>query len=142
MAHDLEMEEIHKVFFEESFEGLDILESSLLVLDADASLETLNTIFRAAHSIKGGAATFDFAELARFTHGVETLLDQMRNGERKVTAPAVQLLLRSVDCMRAMVRAAQAGVAGDPALATQINAELAALLASSGQGSAPPAAAS
>ena len=142
MAHDLEMEEIHKVFFEESFEGLDVMESSLLVLDADSSLETINTIFRAAHSIKGGAATFDFAELARFTHGVETLLDQMRNGERKVTAPAVQLLLRSVDCMRAMVRAAQAGAAGDPALATEINGELAALLASSGQGSASAAAAS
>ena len=110
MAHDLEMEEIHEVFFEESFEGLDVMESSLLALDADSSPETLNTIFRAAHSIKGGAATFDFTELARFTHGVETLLDQVRNGERKLTPPAMQLLLRPVDCMRAMVRAAQSAV--------------------------------
>ena len=92
MAHDLEMEEIHKVFFEESFEGLDVMESSLLVLDAGSSLETINTIFRAAHSIKGGAATFDFSDLARFTHGVETLLDQMRNGERKVTGSATLTL--------------------------------------------------
>lgn len=107
MSFDLEMEEIFKVFFEESVEGLDIMESSLLNLDVSADRETINTIFRAAHSIKGGAATFGFMEVSAFTHGVETLLDEMRQGTRGVTQDALQLLLQSVDCMREMLKATQ-----------------------------------
>ena len=108
MSLDLEMEEIHKIFFEESFEGLDVMESSLLNLDVNADRETIETIFRAAHSIKGGAATFGFMEVSNFTHGVETLLDEMRNGTRPVTPDAIQLLLQSVDGLREMVKAVQA----------------------------------
>ena len=108
MSFDLEMEEIVKVFFEESFEGLDAMESGLLTLDAQADRETINTIFRAAHSIKGGAGTFSFMEIAEFTHSVETLLDEMRNGIRGVTADAVQVLLQAVDVIREMTQSAQA----------------------------------
>ncbi len=133
---DSEMEEIHKIFFEESFEGLDVMESSLLLLGAQPDRETINTIFRAAHSIKGGAATFDFTELAHFTHGIETLLDQMRTGERTVTSEAVQLLLQSVDCLRGMVTAAQAGTAVDQVTVEALNADLARML-SSAQAAAP-----
>jgi two-component system, chemotaxis family, sensor kinase CheA len=107
MSLDLEMEEIHKTFFEESFEGLDVMESSLLNLGVNADRDTIATIFRAAHSIKGGAATFGFAEVANFTHGVETLLDEMRDAARPVTPDAVQLLLQSVDGLREMVKAVQ-----------------------------------
>jgi two-component system, chemotaxis family, sensor kinase CheA len=107
MSLDLEMEEIHKIFFEESLEGLDVMESSLLNLDVNADRETIAAIFRAAHSIKGGAATFGFTEVSNFTHGVETLLDEMRNGARPVTPDAVQLLLQSVDGLREMVKAVQ-----------------------------------
>src|SRR6266436_209909 len=108
MTFDLEMAEIAKVFFQESREGLDVMESGLLSLGAASDSETINTIFRAAHSIKGGAATFGFAEVAGFTHGVETLLDEMRNGVRPATAEAIQALLQSCDCLREMIAATAA----------------------------------
>ena len=108
MTLDLEMAEIAKVFFQESREGLDAMEAGLLTLGAAADSESINTIFRAAHSIKGGAATFGFAAVADFTHGVETLLDEMRNGVRPVTAEAVQTLLQACDCLREMVAATEA----------------------------------
>ena len=108
MTLDLEMAEIAKVFFQESREGLDVMESGLLSLGASADSENINTIFRAAHSIKGGSATFGFAEVAAFTHGVETLLDEMRNGVRPVTTEAIQTLLQACDCMREMIAATEA----------------------------------
>ena len=107
MTVDLEMEQILSIFFQESAEGLDAMESGLLALDASSDRETINTIFRAAHSIKGGAATFGFAEISGFTHAVETLLDQMRDGSRSTTSEAVQLLLQAVDVMREMVSLAR-----------------------------------
>src|SRR5260370_279168 len=108
MSIDQEMEEILQLFFEESFEGLDTMESGLLTLDNSADRETINTIFRAAHSIKGGAGTFGFMEISGFTHSVETLLDEMRNGTRGITPDALQVLLQSVDVIREMVRSALA----------------------------------
>jgi len=108
MTIDPEMAEIIKVFFQESREGLDAMESGLLGLGAAADSENINTIFRAAHSIKGGSATFGFAEVAAFTHGVETLLDEMRNGVRPVTSEAIQTLLQACDCLREMISAAEA----------------------------------
>jgi two-component system chemotaxis sensor kinase CheA len=108
MSIDQEMEEILQLFFEESFEGLDTMESGLLTLDSSADRETINTIFRAAHSIKGGAGTFGFMEISGFTHSVETLLDEMRNGTRNITPDALQVLLQSVDVIREMVQSAQA----------------------------------
>ncbi len=129
MSLDLEMEEIHKIFFEESFEGLDVMESSLLNLDVNADRETIATIFRAAHSIKGGAATFGFMEVSTFTHGVETLLDEMRNGTRPVTPDAIQLLLQSVDGLREMVKAVQAKEPVDAKRIALLADEIAQLLA-------------
>ena len=95
MSNELATSEITKAFFDECREGLDIMESGLLDLDASADPESINAIFRAAHSIKGGAATLGFSEVATFTHGVETLLDEMRNGKRAISVPAVQILLQS-----------------------------------------------
>ncbi len=128
MSFDAEMEEIHKIFFEESHEGLDAMESGLLNLDANADRETINTIFRAAHSIKGGAATFGFEDIANFTHDVETLLDEMRNGTRSMSSAAQQLLLQSVDCIREMIKAAQAGASADAGRAALLNASIKDLL--------------
>src|SRR3984893_40068 len=108
MSIDLEMEEILNLFFEESFEGLDTMESGLLTLKDGTDRETINTIFRAAHSIKGGAGTFGFMEISGFTHSVETLLDEMRNGTRGITPDALQVLLQSVDVIREMTQSAQA----------------------------------
>jgi two-component system chemotaxis sensor kinase CheA len=139
MSLDLEMEEIVKVFFEESFEGLDAMESGLLTLDAHADRETINTIFRAAHSIKGGAGTFGFLEIAQFTHSVETLLDEMRNGMRAVTPDAVQVLLQSVDVIREMTQSAQAKQPIVTVGADALSGELARILAQKAPTAAPAA---
>jgi two-component system, chemotaxis family, sensor kinase CheA len=104
----VDLEQFHQVFFEESFEGLDVMESGLLQLESgEVDLENVNTIFRSAHSIKGGSGTFGFSAVADFTHDMETLLDQMRNGERNVTPEVVNVLLACVDILRNMLSAIQ-----------------------------------
>lgn len=104
----IDMSQFHQVFFEECFEGLEAMESGLLTLDmGDIDSEIINTIFRGAHSIKGGSGTFGFTVVAEYTHIMETLLDEMRDGRRKVTQPAVDVLLGSVDCLREMLTAIQ-----------------------------------
>ena len=91
-------------FLEESFEGLELMESSLLNLEQGDD-ETINSIFRAAHSIKGGAGTFGFNKVTEFTHLVETLLDEMRDGRRDIEQNDIELLLESVDCMKLLIEA-------------------------------------
>ena len=93
-------------FLEESFEGLALMESSLLSLEVDDT-EAINSIFRAAHSIKGGAGTFGFDKVTEFTHLVETLLDEMRDGRRSIIPADIDLLLESVDCMRLLIESAR-----------------------------------
>ncbi|MEE4246635.1 MAG: chemotaxis protein CheA, partial [Kangiellaceae bacterium] len=106
----IDLSQFHQVFFEESFEGLEVMEQSLLGLTPNnVDPETINTIFRAAHSIKGGSATFKFDQVAEFTHILETLLDEMRNGERDVTVEAIDLLLQAGDCLREMLTTLQQG---------------------------------
>ncbi len=104
----IDMSQFHQVFFEECFEGLEAMESGLLSLDmGDIDSEVINTIFRAAHSIKGGSGTFGFTVVAEYTHIMETLLDEMRDGRRQVTKQAVDVLLGSVDCLREMLTSIQ-----------------------------------
>ncbi len=120
MSIDVDMVEIAQLFIEESLEGLGIMESGLLNLDLGAAdPETMNTIFRAAHSIKGGGATFGYTEISEFAHHLETLLDEMRQGERSVTREAVDLMLQSVDCIQDMI----SGL-GDGEIDTTRSAEL------------------
>jgi two-component system chemotaxis sensor kinase CheA len=105
----IDLAQFHDTFFEESFELLDSMEAALLKLDIGApDSELINTIFRVAHSIKGGSATFGFSEIASFTHSLETLLDELRTGRMQVTLAMSDILLKSVDVMRAMLRAVQA----------------------------------
>ena len=102
----IDMSQFLETFYEESFEGLEIMESELLNLDVGAAdTEVINTIFRAAHSIKGGSGTFGLTAVASFTHVLETLLDEMRDGRRNVTQEAVDLMLESVDVLRDMLSA-------------------------------------
>ncbi len=104
----LDLAQFHDAFFDESFEALDTMEAALLKLNVGApEPELINTIFRVAHSIKGGSATFGFAEVASFTHTCETLLDELRGNRMQVTRPITDLLLKSVDVMRDMLRAVQ-----------------------------------
>ncbi|MBC7984439.1 MAG: chemotaxis protein CheA [Candidatus Obscuribacterales bacterium] len=104
----LDLAQFHDVFFEESFEALDSMEAALLKLNSGSpDKELINTVFRVAHSIKGGSATFGFSEVASFTHTLETLLDELRAGKMQVTRVISDLLLKSVDVMRDMLRAVQ-----------------------------------
>ncbi|HEY7639222.1 MAG TPA: chemotaxis protein CheA [Steroidobacteraceae bacterium] len=104
----LDLAQFHDAFFDESFEALDTMEAALLKLNVGApDAETVNTIFRVAHSIKGGSATFGFAEVASFTHTCETMLDELRANRMEVTRHITDLLLKSVDVMREMLRAVQ-----------------------------------
>ena len=105
----IDLSQFHQVFFEESFEGLDVMEQALMDLDPSAlDDETINAIFRAAHSIKGGSATFGFMVVSEFTHVLETLLDQVRSGERGMSTEDVDLYLQSVDVLRELLGALQA----------------------------------
>jgi len=125
----IDMSQFHQVFFEESFEGLDVMEAGLLGMDPGAvDAETINSIFRAAHSIKGGSGTFGFNDVAGFTHVMETLLDERRDGRRPVTHAAVESLLRSVDVLREMLTATSDGNAIDEARVKQQQTELEAIL--------------
>ncbi len=136
----MDLSEFYEVFFEECYEGLEVMEQGLLNLDVgDADVEAVNTIFRAAHSIKGGSATFDFNHIASFTHVMETLLDQMRSGERRVTVAAVDLLLESVDCLREMIDATRAEEPIDQARVDDLQQRLQAMLAQGDGGEAPDA---
>lgn len=126
----IDMAQFHQVFFDESFEGLDIMESGLLEMDpGSADPEQINSIFRAAHSIKGGSGTFGFTNIADFTHVMETLLDEMRDGRRQVTAEAVNVLLASVDVLREMLTATSEDVEVDPERVKAQKAELDRILA-------------
>jgi two-component system chemotaxis sensor kinase CheA len=106
----IELRQFHQTFFDESFEGLASMEALLLRLEDKpdaADAETLNAIFRVVHSIKGGSGTFGFGWIADFSHLLESLLDDLREGRRVLDKPQVNLLLRSVDCLRNLLEAAR-----------------------------------
>ncbi|MDA8621687.1 chemotaxis protein CheA [Psychrosphaera sp.] len=104
----IDLSQFYEVFIDESFEGLETMESELLNLSpGDVDSEIINNIFRAAHSIKGGSGTFGFNAIANFTHVIETLLDEIRNGERELAANHIDLMLKSIDCLREMLRSIQ-----------------------------------
>jgi two-component system chemotaxis sensor kinase CheA len=128
----IDLSEFHDVFFEECFEGLGVMESGLLTLDKGTDAEEINAIFRAAHSIKGGSASFGFMDISSFTHVMETLLDEMRDGRRQVTQPIVDLLLESVDVLRSMVTAAQQDEETNLDRAAEVQQKLEAVLEKSG----------
>lgn len=104
----IDMTQFYQVFFEESAEHLAAMEGLLLDLDLDnPDSEQLNAIFRAAHSIKGSAATFGFTDLADTTHILESLLDHIRKHELELRADMVDVFLQSGDLLRSMLEAHQ-----------------------------------
>jgi two-component system, chemotaxis family, sensor kinase CheA len=121
----LDLTQFHDAFFEESFEALDAMEAALLRLDVAApDPEIIHTIFRVAHSIKGGSATFGFAEIASFTHSLETLLDELRAHRLSVAVEISDLLLKSVDVIRDMLRGVQRKLPMDAHRITELQFEL------------------
>jgi two-component system, chemotaxis family, sensor kinase CheA len=112
---NLDMTMFHQTFFEEAADLLNDLEGLLLRLEeTPEDLELLNTIFRCAHSIKGGSATFGFSDVAHFTHSLETLLDKVRNGQIRVDGALSQLLLESLDQLKSLLAVARGEAASAP----------------------------
>ena len=96
----IDMSQFYQVFFDEADELLAEMEKLLLALDvSEPDSEDLNAIFRAAHSIKGGAATFGFIDITEVTHVLESLLDRIRKGEMVLTAEHVDAFLVSKDVL-------------------------------------------
>lgn len=130
---NMDMQRFHATFFEESREGLEAMEAGLLQLEqGNRDGELINSIFRAAHSIKGGAATFGFDAVAGLTHVLETLLDELRAGKREVATPAIDAMLASVDVLRSLLAEAEHGQPADPAAVKEVHARLTAVLSGDG----------
>ncbi len=134
----IDLKRFQETFFEEAEEHLATIESGLLALSENgADAESLNTIFRSAHSVKGAAGSFGFTELARLTHVMENVLDRLRSGRREPDAGLTQKLLRASDRLREVVAATRRGEASavpTDDVVGELEAEL------SNEGAAPPAA--
>jgi two-component system chemotaxis sensor kinase CheA len=129
------MEAIKATFFVECEEQLAELEAGLMAMEAGTNdAETVNAVFRAVHSVKGGAGAFSLDELVRYAHVFETTLDALRAG-RLPSAPAtLQIMLRAADGLADLVRVARDGGSADAARIAALAAELAALINPAGAG--------
>ncbi|MEK6357077.1 MAG: chemotaxis protein CheA [Burkholderia cenocepacia] len=137
----LDITQFYQTFFDEADELLAQMEQLLLNLDVDApDPEDLAAIFRAAHSIKGGAATFGFSALTDTTHILESLLDRARNHELTLTKEMIDAFLETKDVLSDQLVDYRASAEPDAAAAATICAKLERLKAESGAG-APAAAA-
>jgi len=124
----LDITQFYQTFFDEADELLAEMERLLLGLDvANPESEDLNAIFRSAHSIKGGAATFGFTALTDTTHILESLLDRARTGELTLRTDMVDLFLDTKDVLHELVQALRASTDPDPDLVASMCARLQAL---------------
>lgn len=117
----IDMSQFYQVFFDESDELLAEAEHLLLELDIEQpSAEDLNAIFRAAHSIKGGAATFGMTDMTEVTHVLENLLDRIRKEEMKLTAEHVDVFLSAKDIIKMQLDGHRHGSAVDQEAVAEI----------------------
>jgi two-component system chemotaxis sensor kinase CheA len=136
----MDLSQFTQAFFVEAVELLAEMEQLLLELDVAApDAEQLNAIFRAAHSIKGGAATFGFTALTDTTHLLETLLDRARHGQLSLSAPMIDAFLETKDALQEQLTAYQAGKEPEPERVAQICAVLQQLALENGAAEAAPA---
>ncbi|HEX3936124.1 MAG TPA: chemotaxis protein CheA [Xanthobacteraceae bacterium] len=106
------IDDLRQTFFEESAEGLDAIDSGLSELtDSPESEETVNAVFRAIHSIKGGAGVFGFSSLVDFAHVFETVLDRLRHGKLSPAPHVVEVLQKANDTLSDLVAMAQSAEA-------------------------------
>jgi two-component system chemotaxis sensor kinase CheA len=122
------LEAIKVTFFQECEEQLSELESGLLAMEGgDRDPETVNAVFRAVHSVKGGAGAFSLEPLVRFAHVFETTLDDIRANRLTADDRVVKVMLRAADILADHVRAARDGTGVDEEHSATLAAELAAL---------------
>lgn len=139
----MDLSQFSQAFFVEAIELLAQMEQLLLEIDVAApDSEQLNAIFRAAHSIKGGAATFGFAALTETTHLLENLLDRARHGQLRLSGPMIDAFLETKDALLEQLNAYQAGKEPEPARVAQICAVLQQLALENGNGNDKAVAAS
>ena len=130
---DFDLSQFYQIFFEEAGENLDLMEQMLLNLNLEtADDEELNGIFRCAHSVKGGAATFGFADVAELTHKMESLLDRLRRHEIQPNAAMVDVLLESADASRSLLARHQSGGEGEAMVTSGLVQRISALAAGGG----------
>jgi two-component system chemotaxis sensor kinase CheA len=121
----VDMSEFYQVFFEEAGELLAQMEQLLLNTDVShPDPEDLNAIFRCAHSIKGGAATFGFTDVAEVTHALESLLDQIRKGEKSLRPEMVDTFLAAGDVLKDQLAGHRGDGQADAAEAAAVCARL------------------
>lgn len=127
------LESIKATFFQECEELLADLEAGLLALQAgEGDDETINAVFRAVHSVKGGAGAFGLEALVRFAHTFETTLDKVRSGSLKTDEAVLKVLLRATDVLADLVQAAKTDALVDPARIAESSEDLEALWAPGG----------
>ncbi len=126
-----ELDQFKQTYITECYELLADMEECLLNLDAEtADNDTLNAIFRCAHSIKGGSGAFGLDYITNFTHVLEALLDSMREGKVSPSREAVDTLLKATDIVTRMVNAARDGIRPTAGLGEDIKAKLEAFASS------------
>ena len=134
----MDMNEIKEIFFQECEEQLAELESGLLKLnDGDRDPETVNAVFRAVHSIKGGAGAFGLDDLVAFAHVFETTLDCVRSNRLEPTQDVLKVMLKSADVLADLTNAARDGGYVDETRSRALVKELEAL--ANGEAPAPAA---
>jgi two-component system chemotaxis sensor kinase CheA len=122
-------ESIKQTFFQECDELLTDAEQGLLAMETgEADDETINAVFRAVHSVKGGAGAFGLENLIRFAHVFETVMDELRSGKMELTDEVAKTLLRAFDVLADHVAAARDGGAVDEARSAGMLSELKALI--------------
>jgi two-component system chemotaxis sensor kinase CheA len=122
------MAAIKQTFFQECEDQLVELETGLLAIEkGDHDPETVNAVFRAVHSIKGGAGAFNLGDLVHFAHIFESAMELVRTGKLMPTVPVVKTMLRAADVLADLVREARDGKRYDPSRSAVITAELTAL---------------
>ncbi len=132
------MDAIKATYFQECDELLASLEEGLLALQAgDGDNDTINAVFRAVHSVKGGAGAFGFEQMVEFAHVFETSLDEMRSGRLDPDPNVLKVMLRASDVLADHVLAAKGEGVVDAARAQAMAEELEALTAPSGDAAAP-----
>jgi len=127
------LDQVRETFFQECGELLEVLQEGLLAIgDGTADDETIHSVFRAVHSIKGGAGAFGFDHLVRFAHEFENLLDAVRNEVIVADDKIVEVLLVSCDMLGDLVTGARENTEIDPAVTDPLMAEFMTLVPQAG----------
>ena len=140
MTVDLDMSQYLDLFVQEAEEGLATLERELLLLERAPTLERIDVVFRAAHTLKGSSRAMGFSGIADVTHEMENVLDAVRGGRLGVTTEMADVLLAGTDALRTRVDGIAGGgndSAADGALVTRLQGFLGATPSTSSPGDLP-----